>query len=160
MLVNVLYRTSVTVEGGRDGRVVAADRAFDLVLATPAGLGGADAPGTNPEQLLGVAYAASFLSAIQFVASQGGGAVPAESTVTADVAIGPWSQGGFGLEIGLDVRLPTLGMTEAVALVQRADRVCPFSNALRGGTLIRVAFTAEGTPPVLVTTSEPRARQL
>ena len=156
MLAAVLYRTSVTVDGGRDGRAVAADGKFDLLLTAPPGLGGAGSPGTNPEQLLAAAYAASFLSAVQFVASQDGGGVPADSKVTADVAIGPWSQGRFGLEIGLDITLPGVGLAEAVSLVRRADQVCPFANALRGGTSIRVSLTAEGAGSVLVTASPPR----
>jgi osmotically inducible protein OsmC len=157
VLATILYRTSVTVEGGRDGHAVEADGCLDLLLTTPAGLGGTGGAGTNPEALLGAAYAASFLSAIQFVASQAGTDVPSDSKVTADIAIGPWSQGRFGLEIGLDVALPGVAEADAVSLVRRADQVCPFSNAFRGGTSIRVSLTTTGAASVIVTSSPPKS---
>jgi Ohr subfamily peroxiredoxin len=131
MSVHVLYRTKVTGTGGRDGRVLSDDGALDVALTTPRELGGAGAPGSNPEQLLGGAYAACFLSAMQFIATQGGPAVPNNTTVTATVGIGPQVQGGFGLDIQLDISLPGLARPDAEALVQRAHLSCPFSKALK-----------------------------
>jgi Ohr subfamily peroxiredoxin len=127
--VNVLYRTEAT--GGRDGHAATADGSLDLRLATPKELGGAGGAGNNPEQLFAAGYSACFLGAMKFVASQGGRKVPAETTVTAQVGIGPRSEGGFGLEIGLTIALPGLPRDEAEALVQKAHQVCPYSNATR-----------------------------
>ncbi len=129
MSVNVLYRTEAT--GGRDGHAATADGSLDLRLATPKELGGAGGAGNNPEQLFAAGYSACFLGAMKFVASQGGRKVPAETTVTAQVGIGPRSEGGFGLEIGLTIALPGLPRDEAEALVQKAHQVCPYSNATR-----------------------------
>src|SRR5262245_10189445 len=108
MPVKVLYKTSATATGGRDGHAATADGSLDVTLATPKELGGAGGTGNNPEQLFAAGYAACFLGAMKFVASQGGPKVPDNATVTAIVGIGPRSEGGFGLDIELAISLPGL----------------------------------------------------
>ncbi len=132
MSVNVLYRTTATATGGRDGRAATTDGALDVALGTPKELGGAGI-GNNPEQLFAAGYAACFLGAMKFVASQGGHAkVPADATVSATVGIGPRSDKGFGLDVALEIRLPGVDRAEAEALVAEADTVCPYAHATRG----------------------------
>jgi osmotically inducible protein OsmC len=138
MSVNVLYKTTATATGGRDGHAATKDGAFDVKLATPKELGGAGNPGNNPEQLFAAGYAACFLGAMKFVASQGGPKVPADTSVTATVGIGPRSEGGFGLDIGLDISLPGLAHKEAETLVEKAHQVCPYSNATRNNVPVRL----------------------
>ncbi len=138
MSVNVLYRTTATATGGRDGHAATKDGTFDVKLATPKELGGAGNPGNNPEQLFAAGYAACFLGAMKFVASQGGPKVPADTTVTATVGIGPRSEGGFGLDIELDISLPGVPHKEAEALVEKAHQVCPYSNATRNNVPVRL----------------------
>jgi osmotically inducible protein OsmC len=138
MSVNVLYRTSATATGGRDGRSTTADGSLDVKLATPKELGGAGGPGNNPEQLFAAGYAACFLGAMKFVASKGGPKVPTDTTVTATVGIGPRSEGGFGLDIGLEIVLPGVPRAEAEALVEKAHQVCPYSNATRNNVPVRL----------------------
>lgn len=138
MSVNVLYRTTATATGGRDGHAATKDGTFDVTLSTPKELGGAGKPGNNPEQLFAAGYAACFLGAMKFVASQGGPKVPADTTVTATVGIGPRSEGGFGLDIGLDISLPGLPHAEAEKLVEKAHQVCPYSNATRNNVPVRL----------------------
>ena len=140
MSVNVLYSTSARANGGREGRTATLDGALDLKLARPKELGGNGAQGVNPEQLFAAGYAACFLSAMRFVASQGGTAkVPADATVTATVGIGPRSEGGFGLEIALAVSLPGVEPAAAEALVEKAHQVCPYSNATRGNIDVKLS---------------------
>jgi Ohr subfamily peroxiredoxin len=138
MSVNVLYRTTAVATGGRDGRARTEDGSFEVALATPKELGGAGGPGNNPEQLFASGYAACFLGAMKFVASQGGPKVPADTTVTATVGIGPRSEGGFGLEVALSVSLPGLERAEAEALVAKAHQVCPYSNATRNNIDVKL----------------------
>jgi lipoyl-dependent peroxiredoxin len=96
----------------------------------PKEMGGAGgAP--NPEMLFAAGYAACFHSALRAIASQDKIDV-AESEVTATVGIGPIGNGGFGLTIELQVRLPSLDRSAAEALTARAHEVCPYSNATRG----------------------------
>ena len=106
MSVNVLYKTSAKATGGRDGTAATLDGALDVKLATPKELGGGGGAGNNPEQLFAAGYAACFIGAMKFVASQGGPKVPADASVTSTVGIGPRSEGGFGLDIDLAVSLP------------------------------------------------------
>ncbi|WP_028080820.1 organic hydroperoxide resistance protein [Solimonas soli] len=138
MSTQVLYRTSATATGGRDGRSVVEGGALDVKLATPKELGGAGGPGNNPEQLFAAGYSACFLGAMKFVASQGSPKVPADTTVKATVGIGPRSEGGFGLDIELAIALPGLARTDAEALVAKAHQVCPYSNATRGNIDVRL----------------------
>lgn len=143
MPVNVLYRTTATATGGRDGHAATKDGSFGVTLATPKELGGAGGAGNNPEQLFAAGYAACFLGAMKFVAAQGGQnaggpKVPADTTVTATVGIGPRSEGGFGLDIALDIALPGVPRAEAEALVEKAHHVCPYSNATRNNVAVRL----------------------
>ncbi len=139
MPTNVLYSTAATATGGRDGRARTADGALEVALSTPRELGGAGGAGNNPEQLFAAGYAACFLGAMKFVASQGGGAkVPADAKVTATVGIGPRSEGGFGLAVALAVELPGVDRAAAEALVAKAHQVCPYSNATRNNIDVKL----------------------
>ena len=53
-------------------------------------------------------------------------------------AIGPRSEGGFGLDIELEVSLPGLSRADAEALVEKAHQVCPYSNATRNNVPVRL----------------------
>ncbi len=91
------------------------------------GQGGA----TNPEQLFAAGYAACFHSALRLVAREAKADV-SDSTVTAQVGIGPNGTGGFGLAVTLTVTLPKVDPADAQKLTARAHEVCPYSNATRG----------------------------
>jgi lipoyl-dependent peroxiredoxin len=136
MSVHALYTTKATATGGRDGCAAIGDGGLTLAMTTPKELGGSGGPGNNPEQLFAAAYAACFLSAMSFVSSQGGPKVPDDAKVTATVGIGPHAQGGFGLDVQLDISLPGLTQADADALVQRAHLVCPYSNATRNNVAV------------------------
>ena len=140
MSVHALYTTKATAIGGRDGHAAIEDGSLTLTLSTPKELGGSGGPGNNPEQLFAAAYAACFLSAMSFVSSQGGPKVPDSAKVTATVGIGPQEQGGFGLDVRLDISLPGLTPPDADGLVQRAHLVCPYSNAIRNNVAVRLAI--------------------
>jgi len=131
MSVKVRYTTSARAIGGRNGRTATLDGSLDVKLSRPKELGGTGGEGNNPEQLFAAGCAACFVSAMQFVASQGGPRVPEDASVTATVGIGARSEGGFGLTIALAVSLPGLDQAEAKSLVAKAHEVCPYSNAIR-----------------------------
>jgi len=138
MPTKVLYETSAKATGGRVGHAATADGNLKVDLARPKELGGAGGAGTNPEQLFAAGYAACFLSSMQFVATQGGPKVPADTNVTTTVGIGPRAEGGFGLEVALAIYLPGLTKADAEALVQKAHEVCPYSNATRNSLNVRL----------------------
>ena len=140
MSVDVKYRTSATARGGRDGESRTDDGALAVKLGVPKEMGG-DGVGNNPEQLFATGYAACFLGAMKFVASQNkdGAQVPSDATVQSMVGIGPRSEGGFGLEIELKVTLPGVPHEQAEALVDKAHQVCPYSNATRNNVPVRLS---------------------
>jgi len=139
MPVNVLYTTSARATGGRDGTSGTTDGKFSVTMATPKELGGAGGEGVNPEQLFATGYAACFLDAMKAVSAKSGPKVPAETTVTSTVGIGPRSEGGFGLTIALAVSLPGIERAEAEALVAKAHEVCPYSNATRNNIDVQLS---------------------
>ncbi|MDR5775999.1 MULTISPECIES: organic hydroperoxide resistance protein [unclassified Caballeronia] len=136
--MSILYKATATSTGGRDGRAVSSDEQLNVKLSAPKALGGTGAEGTNPEQLFAAGYSACFLSAMKFVAGQQKRTVPADTTVTADVGVGPNDAGGFALDIELRIALPGLDRAEAQALVDAAHKVCPYSNATRNNVDVRV----------------------
>jgi len=138
MSVDVKYRTKASASGGRDGRAATEDGALQVSLSTPKELGGAGGQGNNPEQLFAAGYAACFLGAMKFVAAQDKQKVPDDAKVTSTVGIGPRSEGGFGLEITLDVSVAGLPRDQAQALVEKAHQVCPYSNATRNNIDVKL----------------------
>nr|WP_317893200.1 organic hydroperoxide resistance protein [uncultured Sphingomonas sp.] len=131
MSVDVKYRTSATATGGRDGRARSEDGRLEVQLATPKELGGAGGEGTNPEQLFAAGYAACFLGALKVAGQQLKVRIPAETSITATVGIGPRSEGGFGITADLEVTLPGVDRAEAQKVVEAAHQICPYSNATR-----------------------------
>src|SRR5471032_90868 len=101
----VLYRAQATATGGREGRAVSSDNVLDLKLTTPKGLGGNGAVGTNPEQLFAAGYSACFIGAMKHVAMMQKTPLPADTSIQADVGIGPIPQ-GFGIQVALHVHIP------------------------------------------------------
>ncbi len=138
MAVDVKYSTKATATGGRDGTAKSADGALDVALSTPKELGGAGGEGTNPEQLFAAGYSACFIGALKVAGQQLKLKVPAETSVTATVGIGPRSEGGFGITADLVVDLPGLDRADAERLVELAHQTCPYSNATRGNVDVGV----------------------
>jgi osmotically inducible protein OsmC len=138
----VLYTAEATVTGGREGHGRTSDDRLEVDLDVPSEMGGAGGPGTNPEQLFALGYAACFQSALLRVAL-GRKLDVTGSHITARVGIGPLSNGGFGLTAALDLDAPNIGRDEAVELMTRAHETCPYSRATRGN--IEVTLTVAGT---------------
>jgi Ohr subfamily peroxiredoxin len=106
MPVNVLHQTAARATGGRYGRSATLGGIFEVSLTTPEKLRGPGGDGANPEKLFAAGYAACFLGAMKFVASQGDPKMPSDATVAATVGIGPREGGGFGLTIALSIAVP------------------------------------------------------
>jgi lipoyl-dependent peroxiredoxin len=142
-LEKVLYTAEAVVEGGRQGHGRTSDGRLEVDLSVPAEMSGDDGPGTNPEQLFAVGYAACFQSALLGVA-RGRGLDASGSRITSRVGIGPTGHGGFGLAVSLDLHAPNLTAMQAAELMTRAHERCPYSVATRGN--IEVTLTIDGIP--------------
>jgi osmotically inducible protein OsmC len=118
--MRILYTAEAVVEGGRAGHGRTSDGRLDVALSVPEGLGGPGGPGTNPEQLFALGYAACFQSALLNLA-RARTLDASDSTVTARVGIGLTGHGGLGLTVALDLHAPHLPRADAAALMAGAD---------------------------------------
>ncbi len=126
----VLYKAHARASGGREGTAATNDGVLSVKLSTPRELGGGGGPGTNPEQLFAVGYAACFIGAMKFAAGQRKLHLPAEPVIESTVGIGP-IPGGFGIEVELRISVEGMPKPELQSLVAAAHLVCPYSNATR-----------------------------
>jgi osmotically inducible protein OsmC len=126
-----LYTAKATATGGRNGHVRSEDGILDIEVRTPTSLGGPKGQYLNPELLFAGGYAACFdnalLNIIRTEKIQAG-----TTSVTADVSLGKMDNGGYTLEVTLEVEVPGLERAAAEALVNKAHQLCPYSNATRG----------------------------
>lgn len=127
----ILYTAHATSTGGRAGTSKSSDGALAVTLTTPKELGGDGAAGTNPEQLFAAGYSACFLGAMKHVAMMQKISLPATTSISADVGIGP-IPAGFGIKVAMNVTIPGMERAAAEKLVAAAHGVCPYSNATRG----------------------------
>ncbi len=141
--MSVLYTAEAVVEGGRQGHGRTTDGRLEVDLSIPKELSGDGGPGTNPEQLFAVGFAACFLSAVTGVA-RGRNLDVSDSTIHSRIGLGPTGHGGFGITAALDLHAPHLSRAEAEKLMTRAEKRCPYANATRGN--IDLMLTVDGTP--------------
>ena len=132
-MVKQLDKTMYTAEahtvGGRDGAGKTSDGVLDVKLSSP----GTGKPGTNPEQLFAVGYAACFIGAMKAVSGKINVKVPDDVAIDSSVSLGPTDGGAaYGIAVKLAITLPGLTAEEKQLLVDTAHQVCPYSNATRG----------------------------
>jgi osmotically inducible protein OsmC len=140
--MKVLYKTTASATGGRDGKAELADGTLEFKLTTPKELGGAGGDGNNPEQLFACGYSACYLGALKFVAGNEKVKIPNDARVTATVGIGPRDDGeGFGIDVDLEVSLPGIDRAKAEDLVKKAHVVCPYSHATKGNVDVRTTVS-------------------
>ncbi|MCS5723102.1 organic hydroperoxide resistance protein [Herbiconiux sp. CPCC 203407] len=123
--------------GGRDGHVRSEDDRLDFDTRPPKEMGGSG-EGTNPEQLFAAGYSACFLGAVH-AAGRELKLDTTDAAVSASVGIGSNGEGGFGLEVELDVYVPNVSPEEAKQVADKAHTICPYSNATRGNIEVTVS---------------------
>jgi lipoyl-dependent peroxiredoxin len=138
------YTARAHVTGGREhGRGATNDGLLDVELRPAPELGG-DGGGTNPEQLFAVGYAACFEGALMAAGRRERISVD-DVAIDSQVSLVATEDRRFELVVELHVTLPSVeDPQQAIALVQAAHRICPYSNATRGN--IDVTLTANGQP--------------
>jgi osmotically inducible protein OsmC len=133
-LEKAVYTARATTTGGRaEGHSKSSDGKFEVRLNPPKELGGSG-EGTNPEQIFAAGYSACFLGAIKFVAGQRKISLPRETSITADVSLGPRAGGakGYSIAVAMQIDIPGMDKAQAQSLVDEAHEICPYSNATRG----------------------------
>lgn len=135
----VYVATAVSTGMGRDGHVETSDERISLDLAYPKEIGGAGA-GSNPEQLVAMAYAACFSAALSAAARRRGVKLsPVE--VTCSVSLHK-SDDDDWLSFEIVARMPGLAADEADRLVAEAHKICPYSKAFTHGAPVKVSADA------------------
>src|ERR1700730_1281021 len=140
-IMSTLYSTKVTATGGRHGQIRSEDGLLDMKLALPRQLGGrGDA--TNPEQLFAGGYAACFENAILHASRDAGHRFADDDIdVVARIDLGRNDTGGFVLAAALAVMIAGIDQQTAERLVQAADAICPYSNAIRGNVVVMTSVS-------------------
>jgi osmotically inducible protein OsmC len=135
----IRYTAAATVEGGREGHGRTSDSRLEVDFDVPSEMGGSGGPGTNPEQLLALGWAACFQSSMQRYAA--GRELDLSGTrITSHIGIGTLESGGFGLVASLDLEAPGLSRPDAIYLMERAHETCPYSRATRGNVEVRLSI--------------------
>src|SRR2546430_6932236 len=124
MINRMLYTAEANAIGGPEGHGQTSDGRLDGELDVRTEMGGTGGPGTNPEQLFAMGYAACFQSSMARFAA-GGNLHLTRSRVAARGGIGPARGGGFGLTAALDPPAPGVDRAQAVELMRRAPATRP-----------------------------------
>jgi Ohr subfamily peroxiredoxin len=129
----VIYTAKVHTVGGRENGVArSSDGRLDVKFSLP----GSPRIGTNPEQLLAVAWSASFESAIEFAARKRKTRLT-EIVVDAEIDL-HFADGAYSLSARLNVTLPDIDIDVAREIVEEAHQICPYSKATRGNVHVAI----------------------
>ena len=123
----VLYTAKTHTTGGREGQSRSSDGRLDIKLSLP----GAPGNGTNPEQLFAAGWSACFEGAMSGVARKMKVALPPDLAIDAEIDL-CLNDGEYSLEARLVVSVPGVQRDVAQAIVDAAERTCPYSKAIRG----------------------------
>ncbi|MEV0330787.1 Ohr family peroxiredoxin [Micromonospora echinospora] len=134
--VRIHYTATVEVSGGRAGSARSLTGSLRLDLSRPAERG-PDAPGTDPEELFAAGYAACFDSALG-AAARRERIRTGPTRVTASVALGQTDDDRYAVAVTLDVTAPECPQPDLERAVAAADRLCPYSNAVRGNAPVTI----------------------
>lgn len=130
----LLYTAKAHTTGGRDGGASRTDDGrIDLKFSTP-GTGGT---GTNPEQLFAAGWSACFVSAMHVAARKMKVSLPADLADDAEVDLMTTGDTYF-IRARHNISMPGIAPETARAVMDAADKLCPYSNATRGN--IEVVF--------------------
>jgi lipoyl-dependent peroxiredoxin len=141
-IMSTLYSTKVTATGGRHGHIRSGDGLLDMKLALPRQLGG-KGNATNPETLFAGGYAACFENALLHVSRDAGlRFADKDVEVIAEIGLSRNDSGGFALSAGLAVTVTGVDQKKVEELVEAADKICPYSNAIRGNVEVGINVSA------------------
>lgn len=132
--MKITYTAHATAtNGGRGmGEASTNDGRVAVRFSTPKAMGGDDGPGTNPEQLLALGYAACFLSSMRTAARRRGMTLPIEATVEASAGFADREDNvGYTVVPSLVARVPGWDRADIEATMRAAHDICPYSNLIR-----------------------------
>ncbi len=116
-----------TIGSRENGFARSSDGALDIRLSNPSG----NRMGTNPEQLVAIAWSASFASSLKHVADLRRVKLHSDVRIYADVDLSSDDQ-GYVVGVRLDIYLQGLDRDIALRLIEAARLECPYCRATRG----------------------------
>lgn len=128
--MNTVYETTVSVIGGRNGKVKSDNGVLELDVRLPKSMGGADDSFTNPEQLFAAGYAACFDNALIFIALQK--KIKIKSKIDVTVGLQSSDETGFNLCVKIIAKIDGVERQVAQELLEAAHQTCPYSKAISG----------------------------
>lgn len=139
--MDLIYKTRVFSQGGRNGRVQSEDGLLKLGLAAPAEMGGKK-PGVNPEQLFAAAYAACFENSVRHIVRAD--RLPVKGCmVEAEVSLFKNFEEAYRMAIRFTAVLHGIDQPTADSLVERALKVCPYTDATKNNVTVSAAAVLE-----------------
>jgi lipoyl-dependent peroxiredoxin len=133
----VVYTGKTRTTGGRESGISrSSDGRLDVRLSTP----GSERIGTNPEQLFAAAWSACLQSAIALAARNRKITLSTDVSIDGEVDLN-MADGDYFLSARLYVSLPGLERAVALALVDEAHQICPYSKATRGNIDVVIEVT-------------------
>jgi len=125
---NVIYTAKTHTTGGREHCASrSSDGQLDVKLAPP----GSKRIGTNPEQMFAAGWSACFEGALGLAAHRKKIKLSPDVAIDAEVDL-HLDDGEYFLSARLNISIPGIERDVAQGLVEDAERICPYSKAIRG----------------------------
>ena len=126
--MKTLYSTKGTVTGGRTGNASLQDSDLTIDMVAP----GSGKDGNNPEQLFAMGYAACFDGALAAVKGMEKAKFDSTTEVSVDLLQGEGHDYQLAVKIHVIGSDTELSADEFHELVEKANKVCPYSKATHG----------------------------
>lgn len=135
--MDLVFKTVMLSQGGRNGSVQSDDGSFKLKLALPREMGG-KTEGVNPEQLFAGAFAACFEHAVRHIARKNHTALRG-CFVEAELGLYISFDDVYRMVLTLTVHMAgPLSQDDADFLLERAREVCPMAGATKGNLTLNL----------------------
>jgi len=132
--MKTIHVAEMVAQGGRDGKVEAADGGFSVNLSSDH-----QPQSVTPEHLFAGAYGACFLGALKNAAETA--QLPTEGmTLVARAHLEEDDRGGYHLQMELRAAMPGIEEADARHVMNLAHQTCPYSKATRGNINVVLAF--------------------
>jgi len=142
--MDLVYKTRVFAQGGRNGRVQSEDGLLKVDLAQPAEMGGKPEvkTGANPEQLFAAAYAACFENSMRHIIRNDH--LPVKGCmVEAEVSLYKNFEEAYRFSINFAAILHGIDQATADSLVERALKVSPYTDATKNNVTVKAVAVLE-----------------
>lgn len=132
MAEKVLYQTVVENKEGIQGHAkVITGGDLDVLTSNPVH----DTPGTNSEQLIGLALATCLNATIEAEEKRRG--LSHQSVVRVGIKMG-FDNPGFQFWLDAQVKIPQVSHDEAVAILEKCEKRCPVAKLLQNSDNVKV----------------------